>query len=88
MYNISLAFGYYFFASFVLGRYSGISIDSVFKILVNQIVEIFEQTWEVRDVTVVIKLRLPRIWLLFLWGYFSHIRCNISSTVFKPYGFP
>lgn len=57
-----------FFASFVFGRYSGINIDTVFKILVNQIVEIFEQTWEARDVTVVIKLRLPRILASILVG--------------------
>lgn len=59
--TLSSLFIFAFFASFVSGRYSGVSIDSVFKILVNQVIEVFEQTWEARDVTVVIKLRLPRI---------------------------
>lgn len=57
-----------FFVSFVLGRYSGISIGDVFKILINQIVDVFEQTWEARDVTVVTKLRLPRILASILVG--------------------
>ncbi len=57
-----------FFISFILGRYSGIKIDSVFKILVNQIVEIFDETWSARDVTVVMNLRLPRILASILVG--------------------
>ena len=36
--------------------------------MINQIVDVFEQTWETRDVTVVTKLRLPRILASILVG--------------------
>lgn len=57
-----------FFVSFVLGRYSGISIGNVFKILINQVFKVFDETWEARDVIVVTKLRLPRILASILVG--------------------
>lgn len=47
--------------SFGIGRYSGVSTSDTVKIIVNQIIPIFEQTWSVQDANVVIMLRFPRI---------------------------
>ncbi|MBO4677558.1 MAG: iron ABC transporter permease [Oscillospiraceae bacterium] len=47
--------------SFYLGRFSRIKLSSIPKILLNEILPVFEKTWTKVDESVVLNLRFPRI---------------------------
>lgn len=49
------------FASFYIGRFTGLDFMSVPKILLSQVIPGIEQTWTRADEAVVMQLRLPRI---------------------------
>jgi len=72
-----------FMVSFLVGRYTDLSINDTVKILLNRAFGVFEKTWSTKAEAVVINMRLPRIVISIMVGAALSVAGSVYQGIFS-----